>query len=79
MRAAIRDANKKLPPGNLITPGTVVYTSRHTVITDLLSQDGLDLPSVEEVAGTSAQMIRKHYFKIRRERLKDKLAKRQSI
>jgi integrase len=79
MQAAIREANKVLPPEHQIAAGTVAYTARHTVITDLLSQDGIDQPSVEEIVGTSAQMIRKHYFKLVRERLQEKLAKRRSI
>jgi integrase len=63
MRAAIHEANRLLGPEDQIPTGTVVYTARHAVITDLLSQDGLDPAAVEEITGTSYQMIKQNYYK----------------
>ena len=53
---AIADAAKaaKLPSG------TVAYTLRHSVITDLVT-DGLPLLTVAQLSGTSVAMIAKHY------------------
>jgi integrase len=79
MRAAVREANRILSPEDQMPAGTVAYTARHAVITDLLSQDGLDPAAVEEITGTSYEMIKKNYYKVVRHRLKEKLAKRQSI
>jgi len=79
VRAAVRDANTRLAAEEQIQPGTVAYTIRHTVITDLLSDDGVDQPAVQEVTGTSAEMIRQNYYKIVRERLMAKLSKRRSF
>lgn len=58
---------------------TVTYTARHTVITDMLSEDGIDSVAVEETLGTSAAMIKQNYYKIVREKLQQKLAQRNSL
>jgi integrase len=79
IRAAIREANATLSAEHQIQPGTVAYTARHTVITDLLSDDRVDQPAVQEVTGTSAEMIRQNYYKIVQDRLKEKLSRRQSF
>ena len=51
-------------------PGdTVVYTARHTVITDMLSDDGLESVAVERVVGTSAAMIKQNYYQIVQDKL----------
>lgn len=61
-------------------PGdTVAYTARHTVITDMLSEDGIDSVAVEETCGTSAAMIKQNYYKIVQDKLRVKLAQRQSL
>jgi integrase len=79
MRAAVREANRMLGPEDQILAGTVAYTVRHAVITDLLSEDGLDPAAVEEITGTSYEMIKRNYYKVVRERLKDKLSRRRSV
>jgi hypothetical protein len=79
MRAAVREANRTLGPDDQIPEGTVAYTVRHAVITDLLSEDGVDPAAVEEITGTSYEMIKRNYYKVVRERLKEKLSRRQSF
>ena len=79
MRAAVREANRMLGPEDQIPAGTVAYTVRHAVITDLLSEDGLDPAAVEEITGTSYEMIKRNYYKVVRQRVKEKLARRQSV
>jgi integrase len=79
MRAAVREANRILSPEDQIVAGTAAYTVRHAVITDLLSEDGLDPAAVEEITGTSYEMIKRNYYKVVRQRLKEKLARRQSV
>jgi hypothetical protein len=44
-----------------------------------LSEDGLDPAAVEEITGTSYEMIKRNYYKVVRQRVKEKLAKRQSL
>jgi integrase len=57
-------------------PGTVTaYTLRHSVITDLVSRHGLDLATVAALAGTSVEMIAKHYAHLRQEHAREALAK----
>ncbi|RDS81012.1 tyrosine-type recombinase/integrase [Dyella psychrodurans] len=53
---------------------TVVYTLRHSTITDLVT-DGLDLLTVAQIAGTSVVMIEKHYGHLKQEHAKLALAK----
>ena len=77
-RAAVRLANKNLKGSDRIPPNTRLYTMRHTVITDLLNA-GIESVAVEAVVGTSAQMIRKHYYKLVRDKLSEKLKQRQSF
>jgi integrase len=79
IRAAVREANRTLGPEDQIPEGTVAYTVRHAVITDLLSEDGVDPAAVEEITGTSYEMIKRNYYKVVRERLKEKLSRRQSF
>lgn len=50
------------------------YTMRHSTITDLVT-GGLDLASVATLAGTSAQMIAKHYAHLQHDRAADALAR----
>lgn len=45
---------------------TCAYSLRHSTITDLVSS-GLDLATVAQVAGTSIEMIQKHYHSVRPE------------
>jgi hypothetical protein len=61
-RDAIHDATTaaKLPKA------TCAYTLRHCVITDLVT-GGLDLFTVAKLAGTSVEMIEKHYGHLQRE------------
>jgi hypothetical protein len=79
IKAAIRRANEFLLPHEQISEEIVVYSIRHVVITDMLSEDGIDQVLVERLTGTSGEMIRKHYFQVVEERLKKKLANRRSI
>ncbi len=45
---------------------TTAYTSRHSVISDLV-HDGLDLLTVAQISGTSVAMIERHYGHLRGE------------
>jgi integrase len=58
VREAVQRA--KLPAG------TLIYTVRHSVITDLV-HGGLDLLTVAQLAGTSVRMIEEHYGHLRDE------------
>jgi integrase len=77
-RAAVRLANKNLKGSDRIPPNTRLYTMRHTVITDLLNS-GIESVAVETVVGTRAQMIKQHYYKLVRDKLSEKLKRRQSF
>lgn len=52
---------------------TCAYTLRHSTITDLVTS-GLDLATVATLAGTSVQMIAKHYAHLQQDRAADALA-----
>lgn len=52
---------------------TTAYAVRHGVITDLVS-DGLDPLTVAALAGTSVEMIERHYFHLSAERSRNALA-----
>lgn len=54
--------------------GTVLYTLRHSTITDLVI-DGLDLLTVALLSGTSVEMIEKHYGHLREDHAAEALAK----
>lgn len=54
--------------------GTVAYTLRHSVITDLVA-DGLPTLTVAQISGTSVAMIEKHYGHLRTDGAADALAK----
>ena len=43
-----------------LPPGTIAYTLRHSVLTDLVVS-GLDLLTVAQLSGTSVEMIEAHY------------------
>jgi integrase len=79
IKAGIRRANQTLPEDERIDDDIVAYSVRHVVITDMLSEDGIDQVLVEKITGTSEAMIRKHYYKVVEERLKKKLANRRSL
>jgi integrase len=66
MRAAAKAA--KLPAG------TVFYTLRHTWIAQSIVA-GMDIFSVAKVAGTSVEMIMKHYGKLLQDRVKEAMTK----
>lgn len=53
---------------------TVVYSLRHSAITDLVI-GGLDLLTVAQLSGTSVAMIEKHYGHLREDRGADALAR----
>lgn len=56
-RDAFREATKKAK-----LPDTVVlYTLRHTAITEMLTAGGLDVLTVARITGTSVAMIDRHY------------------
>ncbi|MEO6277367.1 tyrosine-type recombinase/integrase [Roseateles sp.] len=57
-----------------LPPGTVLYTLRHSTITDLVV-GGLDLLSVAQLSGTSVEMIEKHYGHLRADHAAEALAK----
>lgn len=59
MRAAVADA--KLPKA------ATVYSLRHSTITDLVTDNKLDLLTIAAIAGTSVRMIEKHYGKLRQD------------
>ena len=79
IRASVRDVNRCLPPQERLPDNIVAYTARHTVISDLLSESGIEQATVEKVAGTSARMIAEHYHHIVQERLQAKLKDRHSL
>lgn len=56
-----------------LNPDAVVYTMRHSVITDLILA-GLDALTVAKIAGTSLQQIDKHYGHLVGSRARDALA-----
>lgn len=56
-----------------LNPNTVIYTMRHSVITDLILA-GLDTLTVAKIAGTSLQQIEKHYGHLVGSRARDALA-----
>lgn len=58
-----------------LTDKTVLYVLRHSVVTDLIVQQGLDLMTTAKLAGTSVQQIEKHYGKLVDSRARDALAK----
>jgi integrase len=47
---------------------TTAYTLRHSVITDLVTREGLDLLTVAQLSGTSVAMIEKHYGHLQADR-----------
>lgn len=57
-----------------LPPGTVLYTLRHSTITDLVV-GGLDLLTVAQLSGTSVEMIEKHYGHLRADHAAEALAK----
>lgn len=57
-----------------LAPRTVLYTLRHSTITDLVV-DGLDLLAVALLSGTSIEMIEKHYGHLREDHAAEALAK----
>ena len=57
-----------------LPPETTLYTVRHSVITDLVTQ-GLDIFTVAQLAGTSVRMIEQHYGHLRQEHARDALAR----
>lgn len=57
-----------------LPPGTVLYTLRHSTITDLVV-DGLDLLTVALLSGTSVEMIERHYGHLREDHAAEALAK----
>lgn len=59
-KEAWRDEIKLAAAAAHLPSGTVAYTLRHSVITDLVT-NGLDLFSVAQISGTSVAMIEKHY------------------
>ncbi len=79
IKAAIRRANRTLQESERISEDIVAYSLRHVVITDLLSEDGIEQVLVEKITGTSEAMIRKHYYKVVEEKLKKKLENRRSL
>ena len=65
VRVAVEDAD--------LPQGTVAYTLRHSVITDLTT-GGLDPLTVARLAGTSIAMIQRYYGKLRQDVARDALA-----
>lgn len=53
--------------------GTVLYSLRHSTITDLIV-NGLDLMTVSRISGTSIAMIQKHYGHMTENRARDALS-----
>jgi integrase len=79
IKAAIRLANQGLNGSERISEDIVAYSIRHVVITDMLSEDNIDVAAVQKVTGTSAAMIEKNYYSVVEERLKRKLSERKSL
>lgn len=58
-----------------LPPATVAYSLRHSVITDLIALHRLDTMTVALMAGTSVQMIDKHYGHMLKDHAADALGK----
>jgi integrase len=71
VRAAIDAVNAEK---EVVPPDTSAYTMRHCTIADWLKA-GMDVGSVAKMAGTSIQMIQKHYDKFITTSVEEKLAK----
>jgi integrase len=52
----------------------VLYSLRHSAITDLIVDQQLDLLTVAQISGTSVAMIERHYGHLRGEKARDALA-----
>jgi len=78
-KEAWRDEVKAAAKKAKLPKATVAYTLRHSVITDLVTGDKtrgaapLDIFSVAKLAGTSVQMIEKHYGHLQREHARSAL------
>jgi site-specific recombinase XerD len=57
---------KETALGAKLPEGTMTYTLRHSVISNLV-HDGLDLLTVAQISGTSVAMIERHYGHLRSE------------
>lgn len=68
-----RDAFKEAVQAAGLPPETVLYTLRHSWITDAIT-GGIDLLTVAKLAGTSLAMIEKHYGHLVEDRVPDQLA-----
>jgi integrase len=66
MRQAVVAA--KLPPA------ATAYSLRHSTITDLVTDNKLDLLTIAQIAGTSVKMIEEHYGHLRKENAVQALA-----
>lgn len=73
-RFAWRDEVKLAAARANLPAATVLYTVRHSVITDLVT-GGLDLFTVAKLAGTSVLMIQKHYGHLQNEHARRALEK----
>ncbi len=58
-----------------LPPGTILYTLRHSTITDLIVIHKLDTLSVARLSGSSLAMIERHYGHLLNSRARDALAK----
>lgn len=67
------DAFKEAVQAAGLPPETVLYTLRHSWITDAIT-GGIDLLTVAKLAGTSLAMIEKHYGHLVEDRVPDQLA-----
>jgi site-specific recombinase XerD len=57
-----------------LPPGTVLYTLRHSTITDLVV-GGLDLLTVAQLSGASVEMIERHHGHLRADHAAEALAR----
>lgn len=73
-RFAWRDEVKLAAARAGLPTATVLYTVRHSVITDLVT-GGLDIFTVAKLAGTSVAMIEKHYGHLQNEHARRALEK----
>jgi integrase len=69
--ASVNESAKK--PGQRIPSGASAYSFRHTRISELLQDYGVDPLTTAQQCGTSVAMIEKHYFKFISGSMRDKL------
>jgi len=77
-RFAWRDAFQEARAAAGLPEGVVMYSLRHVAISEMLVS-GMDTMTVSKIAGTSIEMISRHYGHLIRERVVEQLSKVKAI